>query len=201
MKKLSYLVLIIALAFLAYYFSKSNEKTITKQNSNSNDFQNTSLNNNSSNKKESLPDSFKSGDDQNKKASNEELKVKVVETHDPKFEEFDRLEALWLKEVQEIFGREEYHYYQTLREVNEKEKMEAYQAFHDYMRSKSGNNFSYKITEDQTIREKKINEKYLNMLEKKVGASKFRQYISRRDALNEKNQRAKNGQNVIVIEF
>lgn len=99
--------------------------------------------------------------------------------------EIENMEKKWLGEVKSIIGSEQYPAYLELKKINEKEKLEAYNAFHEYMRKKHGDNFSYNISEDQSVQEKKVNQKYLKELLKKIGQEKFAAYIKARDKLNE----------------
>lgn len=126
---------------------------------------------------------------------------KVYETKDDKFEEFDRMERGWLENVKKLFTAKEYLLYEELRNVNEKEKADAYKAYHDYLRAKYGNNFKYNISEDQSIREKKINEKYLKDLLKIIGEEKFKKYLSQKDQYNETLRRSSKSKTFLVIEF
>lgn len=106
------------------------------------------------------------------------------------FAEFDRMEKNWLSKVESIIGKD-YPAYLELREINEKEKMQAYKEYHDYLRKKFGDKFNYNISEDQSIREKEINQKYLKQLLDKIGKTKFQAYLKARDEVNESNRRAR----------
>lgn len=125
--------------------------------------------------------------------------VRVHETPDESFEAFDKLEKNWLSLAQNIIGTNHFARYIEMRDRNEKEKMQAYKEFHDYLRLKHGDNFSYNISEDQSVREKKINERYLNELLKLIGKDKFQEYTSAKDQYNEKIRRE--NKESIVIEF
>jgi uncharacterized short protein YbdD (DUF466 family) len=129
-------------------------------------------------------------------------KVRVHETHDSqdeRFEEFDRQEKVWLTSVKKIIGEKDYPTYVQMREQSEKEKMMAYKEYHDYLRQKYGDKFSYNISEDQSIREKDITKRYLAELLKIIGADKFTKYTAARDQFNE-NMRRQNKES-IQIEF
>lgn len=123
----------------------------------------------------------------------------LSQSEDEKFEAFDRMEKKWLAEVKTVIGDSNYARYLEMRELNEKEKMEAYKEYHDYLRKKYGDNFKYNISEDQSIREKKINQKYLQELMELIGKEKFQAYIKARDKINEENRR--NGKEFIQVEF
>ncbi|MGZ3787373.1 MAG: hypothetical protein ACXVLQ_02555 [Bacteriovorax sp.] len=128
-----------------------------------------------------------------------EVKNRVHEVPDKNFEEFDKLEKIWLEKAQEIIGADKYAMYLDMRDRNEKEKMQAYKEYHDYLRQKYGDKFSYNISEDQSVREKKINQRYLKELSKLIGEEKFRKYTEARDNYNE-NMRIQNKE-AIQIEF
>lgn len=128
-----------------------------------------------------------------------EVKSRVHETPDEKFEEFDKLEKVWLSKVQVIVGEKNYPLYLDMRNRNEKEKMQAYKEYHDYLRQKYGDNFSYNISEDQSIREKQINQRYLKELLKLIGPVQFKQYTEARDLFNESMRRQ--NKESIQIEF
>lgn len=123
----------------------------------------------------------------------------LTKSEQDKFAAYDEVENKWLAEVQNIMGDEFYPQYLEMRERNEKEKMQAYKEYHDFLRKKHGDNFSYNISEDQSIREKKINQIYLKELLQLVGEKKFKAYIEARDKINENNRR--NGREFIQVEF
>jgi hypothetical protein len=124
---------------------------------------------------------------------------KVDENEARNFEIYDRLEKEWLEKVQTIIGAEKYPRYLEMRETSEKEKLLAYKEYHDYLRQKYGDKFSYNISEDQSVREKQINERYLNDLLKIIGPEKFKSYTEAKDRFNEDMRRKKT--EAIQIEF
>jgi hypothetical protein len=124
---------------------------------------------------------------------------KKLSNDDDHFEIYDQLEESWLKKVQSIIGAQHFKHYQEMRERNEKEKMQAYKEYHDYLRQKYGDKFSYNISEDQSIREKKINQRYLKELLKLIGPQMFKDYVSAKDQFNEKMR--KNKKEAIQLEF
>jgi uncharacterized short protein YbdD (DUF466 family) len=126
---------------------------------------------------------------------------KVYETKDEKFERFDQMEKEWDVIAKKLFGPSEYLEYVDMKEKNEKEKMEAYEAYHDYLRKKYGNNFKYNLSEDQSIREKSINDKYLNSLRKIIGDKKYIIYLKAKDDFNRNLIRKSGSQSTINIEF
>lgn len=115
----------------------------------------------------------------------------LTESDAAQFAEYDVMETNWLSTVKGIIGVQNYPYYLEMRENNEKEKMQAYKEYHDYLRKKYGDKFNYNISEDQSIREKEINQKYLKQLLEKIGQERFQTYLSARDKINEENRRKK----------
>lgn len=124
---------------------------------------------------------------------------KVQEDNDTNFEVFDHLEKAWLQRAQNIIGGEKYPMYLDMRNRSDKEKMQAYKEYHDYLRQKYGDKFSYNISDDQSVREKEINQRYLKELLDFVGPLKFKEYTSAKDQFNEE-MRRKNKE-AIQIEF
>lgn len=128
-------------------------------------------------------------------------KIKVYETKDDKFSAFEEMEKNWLNKSKELLGDNNFKEYFNLRENCEKEKEKAYSAYHDYLRSKNGNNFKYNISEDQSALELKINEKYQDKLLKIIGEDKYKKYLVLKDNFNEELHKKSNGKEVILIEF
>ena len=115
------------------------------------------------------------------------------------FAVFDKMEKSWLAVAETIIGKVNYPRYLEMRESNEKEKMMAYQEYHDYLRQQFGDKFEYNISEDQSIREKDINKRYLKDLLTLIGNKKFQAYVEARDKINEENHRK--DKSFIQIEF
>lgn len=124
---------------------------------------------------------------------------KLQDKAEDNFEAFEKLEKAWLSKAQSIMGPEKYELYVDMRNRNDKEKMQAYKEYHDYLRQKFGDKFSYNISEDQSVREKQINQRYLKELLKLIGAEKFKAYTASKDQFNEE-MRRKNIE-AIQIEF
>jgi hypothetical protein len=131
----------------------------------------------------------------------EPRKPVVYETKDDKFEAFDKMETEWLSKAQPLFNEKEYILYKDMRSRADQEKEKAYQAYHDYLRAKFGNNFKYNISEDQSVLEKKINTKYQKELQTLIGDDRMKKYVALREEFNEELRRKSNGKNFIVIEF
>lgn len=146
-----------------------------------------------------VPGSLKVNSEPVKVKKIEEGKTRLHDTPDAQFEEFDKMEKVWLSKVQEIVGSSNYPLYVDMRTRNDKEKMQAYKEYHDYLRQKYGDKFSYNISEDQSIREKEINQRYLKELLKLIGPEAFKKYTEAKDLYNE--QMRRQGKESIQIEF
>jgi len=196
-KKFFSAIIILALILVGYYFYQRPKNNIITYEELQKMKQSKSLP-----KEENVPLTLKAeGNTSVAEKHTDSAVKKVYETKDDKFEAFDRMEQAWLKNVQGLLSAKEYLAYEELRNLNEKEKAEAYKAYHDYLRSKYGNNFKYNISEDQSIREKKINEKYLKDLLKLVGEEKFKKYLKLKDQYNENLRRESKSKSFLVIEF
>ena len=126
---------------------------------------------------------------------------KVIKTQDKNFDEYEKNEQEWLGKIENILSQNDYEYYLDLRKKNDEEKMKAYKEFHDYLRQKHGDNFSYNISEDQSIREKEINTRNTRELLKRIGEEKFKLYLQARDQFNaELLKKSENG-SALIIEF
>ncbi len=123
----------------------------------------------------------------------------LTKEDEEQFAAFDRMEKAWLVKAQSIIGDTHYRRYLEMRENNDKEKMMAYQEYHNYLRQKFGDKFNYNISEDQSVREKEINQRYLKELLALIGETKFQAYLKARDQINEENRR--NNKEFIQIEF
>jgi hypothetical protein len=119
----------------------------------------------------------------------EQVSSKTYEGRDEHFEEFDQAEQLWVSRVKEIIGKPHFLLYLELKKLNDEEKMLAYKEYHDYLRQKYGEHFSYNISEDQSLREKQINQRYLEKLLKIIGPDTFKSYTEAKDLFNESMRR------------
>ncbi len=144
----------------------------------------------SGSKPEDVPVTLKT-DDQLVKPRKVREHSELSKNEEEQFAEYDQMEKKWLGNVRAIIGEKDYPSYLEMRETNEKEKMQAYKEYHDYLRKKYGDKFSYNISEDQSVREKEINQRYLKLLLQKIGKEKFQAYINARDKINEENRKAK----------
>lgn len=123
----------------------------------------------------------------------------LTKDDEEQFEAFERMEKEWLAIAESIIGITHYPRYLEMRENNDKEKMMAYKDYHDHLRQKYGDKFTYNISEDQSVREKEINQRYLKELLTLIGNEKFQSYIKARDRINEENRRK--NKTFIQIEF
>ncbi len=48
------------------------------------------------------------------------------------------MEKTWLEDVKDIIGEKDFQTYVEMRETNEKEKMQAYKEYHEFLRKKYG---------------------------------------------------------------
>jgi glutamyl-tRNA reductase len=126
---------------------------------------------------------------------------RIVKNSDSNFEEYDQMEKNWLEKAENILGKKDFLYYEDLRKRNDEEKMNAYKEFHNYLRQKNGDNFSYHLSEDQSIREKTINTKYTREFIKRIGEEKFKNYLKARDEFNEGLRRKAKEGHALIIEF
>lgn len=126
-------------------------------------------------------------------------KSKVDASADENFEAFDKMEKAWLEKTLAIIGPEKHPLYLDMRTRNDQEKMQAYKEYHAYLRNKFGDKFAYNISEDQSAREKKINQRYFGDLLKLIGPEKFKQYTKARDEMNE--QLRRNNLAAIQVDF
>ncbi len=115
------------------------------------------------------------------------------------YQAYDEIERIWLETIKPVIGDEQYGAYLELREKNEKEKMDAYKAYHEFLRQKYGDKFEYNISEDQSAKEKEINQAYLKKLLTLIGPEKFQIYLKAKDQYNEGTRRS--GQAFLPMEF
>ncbi len=147
-----------------------------------------------------IPPSLKINQDaKNSHTENGEVKSRVYEKEDASFEEFDKMDEAWLAKAKEIVGEDKYALYLDMRKRNDDEKLIAYKEYHNYLRQKYGDKFSYNLSEDQSAREKQINQKYLKELLKLIGPEAFKKYTAEKDQFNEKMRRQ--NKSSIQVEF
>ena len=132
-----------------------------------------------------------SGNPQNEKSLNEEDADKMTAY-------FEATEKAW-NERMEHFIIDELHMpvsalkeYKVLREGYDRDKMEAFEDFHKYMRDKHGDNYSYNPTKDEEKFANKVRDKYDAKMRQLFGQEHYPQY---RDVLSEFNKQRKAEQN------
>ncbi|MBC7427650.1 MAG: hypothetical protein H7336_03500 [Bacteriovorax sp.] len=185
-KSIPYLLIVLLVVWFSYKFFI--ERPIPKEPSMKLDWD--QLDATSGSKPEDVPVTIKKDNNLVKPQATREHS-EISKSDEDQFAEYDAMEKEWLGIVMTIVGEKFYPTYLEMRDNNEKEKMVAYKEYHDYLRKKYGDKFSYNISEDQSVREKEINQKYLKMLLDKIGTEKFQAYIKARDVINEENRRKK----------
>ncbi|EQC45040.1 hypothetical protein M899_0588 [Bacteriovorax sp. BSW11_IV] len=121
---------------------------------------------------------------------------------------FEEIETHWQEEVQDIFindmglTKEHVEDYFKMREGFEKDSYEAFEAFHEEMVRKHGENYSYNPTEDEEAFQKKIRERYETEFQKKIGLENFQKYIQLKDSFNQRLiEKYDSNKGVLHIEF
>lgn len=121
---------------------------------------------------------------------------------------FEEIESKWQEEVEDIFvndmglAKGVVQDYFKMREGFEKDSYEAFEAFHEEMLKKHGENYSYNPTEDEEAFQKKIRSRYENELQKKIGLDNFKKYIQLKDAFNQRLiEKYDSNKGVLHIEF
>lgn len=128
-----------------------------------------------------------SGDEEFQAISDEELERRL----EAKEEEFDRLEEAWLENVKELFinelqlSQEQYKDYLNLREGLFNDKIQAFEDMHKQLEAKYGESYTYNPTEEEIKFDKEIQQKYDQVLMKKIGKEAFIKYLELRDRTNE----------------
>lgn len=199
MKKILSAIIVLSLIVILIYFFQGNKSKETKE-ANVNQSQNL-INTPLSLKSTNPTPLLLSPTQKDLVKAGSEPKIKISETHEDKFDVFEKVEKEWLSKVHELLNEGQYKLYLDMRNRNEAEKALAYQAYHDYLRKKFGNNFKYNISEDQSINEKNINEKYTKELLKLIGEENFKKYLKNKDQFNEELHRNAKSKGSMVIEF
>lgn len=120
--------------------------------------------------------------------SDEELERRLEE----KEEEFDRLEDEWLENVKNLFINEmqltqaQFQDYMNMREGLFNDKIAAFEDMHKELEKKYGENYTYNPTEEEMRFDREIQQKYDDLLLKKIGKENFIKYLELRDRTNEK---------------
>ena len=126
-----------------------------------------------------------SGNPQNEKSLNEEDADKMTAY-------FEATEKSWNERMEHLII-DELHLptktlkeYKVLREGFDRDKMEAFEDFHKYMRDKHGDNYSYNPTKDEEQFANKVKDQYDSKLRQLFGQEHYLQYREVRDEFNKK---------------
>ncbi|MBI2520395.1 MAG: hypothetical protein HYV97_08250 [Bdellovibrio sp.] len=126
-----------------------------------------------------------SGNPQNEKSLNEEDADKMTAY-------FEATEKAW-NDRMDHFITDELHLpikvlkeYKVLREGFDRDKMEAFEDFHKYMRDKHGDNYSYNPTKDEEQFANKVKDQYDSKLRQLFGQEHYLEYREVRDQFNKK---------------
>lgn len=121
---------------------------------------------------------------------------------------FEEIESKWQEEIEDIFindmnlSKSAVQDYFKMREGFEKDSYEAFEAFHEEMVKKHGENYSYNPTEDEEAFQKKIRTRYEEELQKKIGMDNFKKYIQLKDSFNQRLiEKYDSNKGVLHIEF
>lgn len=109
----------------------------------------------------------------------------------------EKIEQKWLDQVHTIVGDQNFEQYLKMRQRNEKEKLDAYNQYHEFLRKKYGDKYAYNISEDQSKKEKEINQNFLKEFKMLIGESKFKDYLKAKDEINKEYQK----QNELFMEI
>ncbi|MDD0852089.1 hypothetical protein HBN50_03230 [Halobacteriovorax sp. GB3] len=122
-------------------------------------------------------------------------------------EHFMEVEGRWRAEIEQLFikelelSEEFVADYYKMREGFEKDSYLAFETYHEQMRLKHGDNYSYNPTEDEEAFQKEIRETYEKKLLEKMGKEKFRKYIQVKDRFNEGLIEGNDRKAALLIEF
>lgn len=109
----------------------------------------------------------------------------------------EKIEQQWLSQVHTIVGDQHFEQYLKMRQRNEKEKLEAYNQYHEFLKKKYGDRYAYNISEDQSKKEKEINQNFLREFKMLIGEAKFKEYLKAKDEINKEYQK----QNELFMEI
>ncbi len=109
----------------------------------------------------------------------------------------EKIEQKWLDQVHTIVGDQNFEQYLKMRQRNEKEKLDAYNQYHEFLRKKYGDKYAYNISEDQSKKEKEINQNFLKEFKMLIGEAKFKDYLKAKDEINKEYQK----QNELFMEI
>ncbi|EQC50850.1 hypothetical protein [Bacteriovorax sp. DB6_IX] len=123
-------------------------------------------------------------------------------------EKYDEIEAKWTSQIKSLFIEEfqveekVYQEYLKMREGLEKDKVRAFDTFHQEMEAKYGPSYTYNPTEQERQFEKDIRSKYDEVLLKLIGQNRFTRYLEVRDRFNQDLMEKQDpNQGVILMDF
>jgi len=107
-------------------------------------------------------------------------------------EYFLKTESEWTQSMQNLIldelnlGQEVLREYQALKEGFERDKMDTFEEYHQFMQEKHGDNYTYIPSKDEEEFSSKINKEYLDRIRKLLGAENYNRYLQLRDSFNDK---------------
>ena len=197
-KSLPYLVVIIFLGWAIFKFFSARTAILAKPATAPLALDWDQVDANTNSKVQEVPETLRQGTAKGT-ASNSTPHSPAAIKSDKSFDMYDQVEQKWLDEGALIIGKKDYAAYLEMRKINEKEKLEAYRAYHESLKKKYGDKFTYNISEDQSPEERRINQSYLRRLLGLIGEEKFKRYLKARDKINEESR--KNDKSFLLIEF
>lgn len=131
-----------------------------------------------------------SSNDQELSDSNVNVQVPDQLAGTDDFSKLEALDAYWVKEVSRYLKEDlkvdfnKVDLYLSLREQCEKLKTESYESFHQEMANQNGGDYKYRVSQDQTKAEEKINQQCLDQLKNLIGEKAFIKFIEFKDQFN-----------------
>lgn len=105
-------------------------------------------------------------------------------------EKFQKVELEWENKMRDLIFNEfdldqkAFDEYVALKEGFQRDKIEAFEEYHQFMQEKYGENYSYQPTDDEIAFSVKINEEYLLNMKKLFGEERYLRYLEFRDQYN-----------------
>lgn len=132
------------------------------------------------------------------KANAKKEKAKIDEEAKAFEDQFSRVDRMWSKAVQYKFKKlgiseSAFEQYQQMRQDFEQEALSGLEKFHQDMKSKKGEDYTYRITEfdDKVMNE--LRKKYHDRLANIIGEEAMKEFVLMRDQFNEKLMRSQKG--------
>jgi hypothetical protein len=107
-------------------------------------------------------------------------------------EYLEKIDSEWNNEIENLFmsdsknGKVHVELYRELKRGYEDERERRYEAFHEEMRKKHGENYSYPPSSDEEMFNEKLVKAYEKVLSEKIGKEKMIEYMSLKDRFNAK---------------